>query len=131
MKILVIMNHDLTEEQRKSIKGEIVQIRPVNIPVSQGRDEIVGRIMKEVEYTRPDIIICQTDYEVFAKVLLYCCQTKTPLFGSLTERQVREITLPDGTVKKESTFKFSGWRRFFPLPSITKAILKEEKNENS
>ena len=120
MKVLVVMNHALTEAQEKTLMGEVKFVRPGSIPSDYRRDAVVDALVEEVERALDDVaaIVCQTDYELFSRVLELAKTRNIPFYISLTERISKERR-EEGKVVKVAVFVHRGWRRLWPEPAKT------------
>jgi len=54
---------------------------------------------------RPDAIWHQGDYRMFAAFIEWCRDHDVPLLVATSKREVKEITLHDGSIQKTSIFK--------------------------
>jgi len=120
MRVLVVMNHALTEAQERTLMGDIKFVRPGSIPSDQRRSAVVEALVEEVEKALDgvDAIVCQTDYELFTRVLGLARSRNIPFYISLTERVSKEERRGRKVVKM-AVFEHRGWRRLWPEPAIT------------
>lgn len=81
-RVLVILNHELTDEQRSGLEDlEVVQIRPgrfawPRMEAFRREHEILRRIKSE----KWDAVICSTDYSVTCEVFDVCQRLGIPFF---------------------------------------------------
>jgi len=119
MKTCVILNHQLTAEQKNELGGEIVEMPAElkklwgTIPPDVPRFE-VGKYLQplwdwlEKEY--PDRVVGQGEATAFALLLMRCCVFNTPLLVATSRRETVEEVMPDGSVVKKAIFKHVQFR---------------------
>jgi len=109
-RILVIMNHEPTEEQISQLKGmgydEIVYLKHPPIPAEAGMME-VEEIWRELvsKHWPPDALWVQGDYRLFSIAFTVAEYNNIPLYVATTERKAVEQRMSDGSIKKVSIFR--------------------------
>lgn len=113
MKLLKLLNHDLTEVQVNELKNnwnvtEIVTLSDENIKrfgqvTKENYKETIELINKEIKEIKPDIMFIQGQAGVVHNVI-NANPKVTPLFA-MTERISKETVNPAGTVTKTNIFQ--------------------------
>jgi len=113
-KIIAILNHQPTPEQVQELKDwgyECIHIPHPPVDPYLTIDEVLIQAAnfwdKEIPAKTPlyDAIWCQGDFRFFWCISELCKRHGLPLFVATTERKAVEKTMPDGSIRKVSTFK--------------------------
>ena len=101
-KWFVILNHDLTEEQRKMLSGEIKHYKPGEIDPSADEQEVLEKAKEIIEMIKnynPDAVICQTEWGLTFTIVDWCLRNDVPVYYFTTKRVVKD--LGDGKILRE------------------------------
>lgn len=108
-KILILMNHDPTEEQLQDLRRmgftEWELIKPGELDPEWDSLDIYDFFNGLIKGKKFNAIWCQGDYRLFAQTFLHCLAKRIPLYVSTTRRVVEEKRNPDGSITKVSIFK--------------------------
>ena len=121
MKFIFIMQHAPTPEQLTAAQavGEVVQLADKKLLVvpddaTVGRDWFVQRSAEVVSavggIAEGDTVQCMGQQQLAAAVNALARKAGAKLVESVTPRVSVDKHQPDGTVKKEFTFSFAGFR---------------------
>ena len=120
MKLLKLLNHNLTESQEKELKEiwgvtEIVTLSPENIKkfgqvTKDSYRDVIDSINAEIEQIKPDLMFIQGQAGVVHNVINANFNV-TPLFA-MTERKSVEKRNEDGTVTKTNVFEHQCFMKY-------------------
>ena len=121
MRVFVILNHDLTQDQREELEerfGEVVELGAEEkalwsqIPSEGDHVEVQKHIwpilMKMQEY---DAVVCQGEFTAFVAVFTLCQTIQKNIFVACSKRETVETTDEDGSIIKKAVFKHVQFRR--------------------
>lgn len=95
--------------------GEIVDVIfptvPCNIPGSQ-LDELANQAYQEIMKYNPDAVMCMGEFVVCYKIVTKLKKAGIKVLASCSDRVAVVHTEKDGSVKKETVFKFMGFREY-------------------
>lgn len=120
MKLLKLLNHNLTESQEKELKEvwgvtEIVTLSPENLKkfgqvTKESYNDVINSINNEIKEINPDLMFIQGQAGVVHNVI-NANKNIIPLFA-MTERRSKEIENPDGTVTKTNVFEHQCFMKY-------------------
>ena len=95
--------------------GEILDIPFPNVSPNMSENEIrilaqtyISKIMSE----NPSIVMCQGEFNLSYQVITELKTREIKVVAACSERDTVEMTLPDGSHKKEAIFKFVRFREY-------------------
>lgn len=120
MSVFVILNHELTDEQKAdlAVYGEIVTLTPDQkkvwgqIPPTGDKYDVRKHIESiTTEIKNHTAVVCQGEFSAFAEVLDWCQALQKPLLVGCSRRETIEEVLPDGSTKKIAVFRHVQFRK--------------------
>lgn len=117
MKTLVILNHELTDEQKTELNSEIFVLSDDNKKLWNSILPEYNKFMVSV-YIRDivdsiykyDQVVCRGEFTAFTTVLEVCRLYKIPLLVACSKRETIEKVDSDGKSTKVSVFKHIQFR---------------------
>lgn len=121
MSVFVILNHNLTSDQREELEerfDEVVELNPEQralwsqIPAEGNNLDVqkhIWTILLEVK--KHDAVVCQGEFTAFASVFTLCQRLRKTVLVACSRRETVEEVGEDGTVTKRSVFKHVQFRR--------------------
>jgi hypothetical protein len=70
------------------------------------------RIAEQILSCKPDAVLCQGEMTLCFALIQRLQQHGIPVCAAVSDRVVKEALLPDGTVKKEVSFRFVKFRNY-------------------
>ena len=121
MSVFVILNHNLTQDQRKELTerfGEVVELDKEEkalwsqIPATGDHLEVQKHIrpilLKVQEH---DAVVCQGEFTAFAAVFTLCQTAQKDVLVACSKRETVETLGEDGAVVKKAVFRHVQFRR--------------------
>ena len=120
MKMLKIMNHNLSNAQAKELKDvwnvtEIVTLSDEGIKcfeqvTAENYNDVINEINREIAEINPDIMLIQGQAGVVHNVIN--SNPKVISIFAFTRRVSKEVQNPDGTVTKTSIFEHQKFMKY-------------------
>lgn len=120
MKMLKIMNHNLSDAQMKELKDvwnvtEIVTLSDKGIKnfeqvTAENYNNVIDEINREIAEINPDIMLIQGQAGVVHNVIN--SNPKVTAIFAFTRRVSKEVQNPDGTVTKTSVFEHQKFMKY-------------------
>lgn len=120
MKMLKIMNHNLSDAQAKELKDvwnvdEIVTLSDKGIKsfeqvTAENYSNVIDEINREIAEINPDIMLIQGQAGVVHNVIN--SNSKVIAIFAFTRRVSKEVQNPDGTVTKTSIFEHQKFMKY-------------------
>lgn len=117
MKTLVILNYELTEDQKLELNSEIVLLSNDDkklwnsIPSEYNKFMVYIHIRTIIDQIyKFDQVVCQGEFTAFTIVLEECRKHKIPLLVACSKRETIEKIDADGKSTKVSVFKHIQFR---------------------
>lgn len=120
MKMLKIMNHNLSDAQMKELKDvwnvdEIVTLSDKGIKsfeqvTAENYNNVINEINREIVEINPDIMLIQGQAGVVHNVIN--SNPKVTAIFAFTRRVSKEVQNPDGTVTKTSIFEHQKFMKY-------------------
>ncbi len=82
-----------------------------NFSAKQVKDMVIKNLQAILEFA-PVAVLCQGEFNYTVAMVEELKKNKIPVMAATSERVVSEITEPDGSTKKVSTFKFVNFRQY-------------------
>lgn len=95
--------------------GEIIDVPfpYVNVETSEKEIELLGEeCVSRIVELQPTVVMCQGEFTLTYYVVNRLKEKGITCVAACTERLVNEITLDDGSVRKESLFLFKVFREY-------------------
>jgi len=117
MKIIVVMNHKPTDEQVVQLLSmgytDIEFRQHPQIPPEWDMENVRSLFLETLGASKgvlpledlPDALWVQGDYRFFMSAVEFAVSFEIPLYVATTKREVKEEKMPDGSIRKISTFK--------------------------
>ena len=121
MSVYVILNHELTSDQREELEerfDEVVELTPEQralwsqIPADGDHLDVqkhIWTILLEVK--NHDAIVCQGEFTAFCSVFTLCQTLNKNVFVACSKRETVETTGEDGSITKKAVFRHVQFRR--------------------
>ena len=121
MSVFVILNHDLTQDQREELEerfGEIVELNAEEkalwsqIPSEGGHlgvNKHIWPILLKIK--KYDAVVCQGEFTAFVVVFTSCQTLQKNIFVACSKRETVETIDEDGSIIKKAVFKHVQFRR--------------------
>ena len=122
MKVLVILNHTLTEEQVKELNemgyNEIIYLpnklkKEFSTLTPDSIMPTLRKIYNHILIEKPDAVIVQGHNTIVAYLWYLCSVRGIKLMYAYSKRVVEEIEKEDGTVEKKVVFKHEGFYDYY------------------
>lgn len=84
---------------------------PANVD-EQDIEQIAGRVCKEIIDMHPAVVMCQGEFTLTYALVKKLLAHGVKVVAACSERDTVEVCLPDGSVKKESNYKFVRFREY-------------------
>lgn len=106
-----------SDEQRSAAEtfGEIVDVPFPEIPPQADESavaELAAENLREILKLQPAAVLCQGEFNYTFALVSALRQKNIPVLAATSERVTTETTLPDGSSKKSSVFRFVRFRRY-------------------
>ena len=125
-RVLVLLNHPLSEEQKADLqKGyDVSSIATLDnefkglfsqVPADAGKEEINSIAKKFIELAEKEqaqILVVQGEPTLTFAVVKMASEKGLTCLAATTKRESKEITLPDGGVKKVNIFRHIRFREY-------------------
>ena len=121
MSVYVILNHELTAEQRKELTerfGTVEELTPQHrnlwgqVPAEGDafnvQDHIWPILLKVKDH---DAVVCQGEFTAFCEIFTICQTLRKSIFVACSKRETVETTGEDGSVTKKAVFRHVQFRR--------------------
>ena len=119
----VFVNHtnhaalNWSAEQRSAAEtfGEIVDVPFPEIPPQADEfavAELAAENLREILKLRPAAVLCQGEFNYTFALVTALKEKNIPVLAATSERVTTETSLPDGSSKKVSVFRFVHFRRY-------------------
>ena len=124
--IMVILNHKITEDQKKDLQNnysvnsfhflpdelqaKLKQIDP-EASLVQLQGSIIYPVIQEIKKVNPDYLWIQGESTVCFNIQTWCNNNGIILLTATTKREVQEVISCDGSTVKKSIFKHVRFRR--------------------
>ena len=113
-------NHPIakfTPEQLQALEGFsiVAEVPFPQVPASASREEVQALAQESVERImafRPDVVMCQGEFTLTYAVVTELKARGVKVVSACSDRNSREVVHDDGSVTKESVFRFRQFREY-------------------
>ncbi|MBR2046575.1 MAG: hypothetical protein IJ958_10675 [Agathobacter sp.] len=86
-----------------------------NVPADADENHLLKlaeRVCDEIMEKKPGVVMCQGEFTLTHKLVNELLKNGVCVVAACTERVTSERVMPDGTVKKDSIYKFVRFRKY-------------------